>query len=250
MHSCWLSGEIPPVIGTPVPLSAEESAHVARVLRMKVGDEVHLMAGGSLFMGVLATVEEKAVLVRVLSELPSPESRVRITLLQGLPKLDKLEWIVQKVTELGAWTVQPVEMERSVARMDGKEQKKADRLQRIALEAAKQSGRAHVPEVLPTKHFTDAVRWLSESAFDLVLVAWEEENALRLSEAVTQAVSKNPALQTIALIIGPEGGISSREVEQLTAMGARCVTLGKRILRTETAGLCAVTATMCALGEL
>lgn len=249
MHRCWLEAAIPPSAHTRVTLNAEESAHIARVLRMRAGDAVQLIAADTLHEATVETIDEKAAALRVGQPLPSPECAVRMTLVQGLPKLDKLELIVQKATELGVWDVMPVEMERSVAQLDGKEEKKAERLRRIALEAAKQSGRAHVPTIHAGCRLSDMLTTLAKD-YDALLVAWEEEQALRLGEAVTALRAQKPALGSIALVIGPEGGISANEIDRLKAAGARCVTLGRRVLRTETAGLCALAVAQCALGEM
>lgn len=250
MHRCWLGATQPPAVGDAITLSPEESAHVTRVLRMSMGDPVQLIAADRLYHGEMISADVKGASVRVLSELPSPECPTRVTLVQGLPKLDKLEMIVQKATELGAWDVFPVPMERSVARADAKDEKKSERLNRIALEAAKQSGRAHVPAVRPMRSLKDVVVLLSQDAYDAVWVAWEEEPSLRLSEAVASLKRNLPQVRSVALIIGPEGGISAQEIALLRGIGAKSVTLGKRILRTETAGLCALSVVMSGLGEL
>ena len=230
-------------------LDAQESAHIMRVLRMRAGDAVQLIAADTLFAATLEVADEKAAILRVGAPLPSPECPVRLTLVQGLPKLDKLELVVQKATELGVWAIMPVEMERSIARLDGKEDKKAERLRRIALEAAKQSGRAHVPAVCPACRFADALPLLAGN-YSAVLVAWEEEHALRLGAAVAALQAQTQAPDTIAIVVGPEGGITQNEVDRLKAGGAQCVTLGRRILRTETAGICALAVAQCALGEM
>jgi len=250
MHRCWLEAIAPLTIDELTPLSEEESLHITRVLRMKVSEKVQLIAADRLYAGELADVNENAVTVRVLAELPPPECPVRITLIQGLPKLDKLELIIQKATELGAWDIVPVEMERSVVRLDAKEDKKRERWNRIALEAAKQSGRAHVPDIRSACRWPQAITTLQREAYDAIFVAWEEENTLRLSEAVQQLLAKKLQPCSIALVIGSEGGITPKEIDQWKAIGAQCVTLGKRILRTETAGLCALAVTMSVLGEL
>jgi 16S rRNA (uracil1498-N3)-methyltransferase len=249
VHRCWLGGSEPLVTGSQVTLSAEESAHVA-VLRMKAGDRVQMIAAEQLYEGQLTLTDAKAATVRVLAALPSPEAPVRITLVQGLPKADKLEWIAQKATELGAWDVLPVEMARSIAHAEGKEGKKRERWNRIVLEAAKQSGRAHVPEVYPVCRFSDAIAYLKSQRYDAVFVAWEEEGEVWLSQALKSALSQSPQPRALAVVIGPEGGITTEEVEQFKAIGAQCVSLGKRILRTETAGLCALAVIMSALGEM
>lgn len=241
MHRCWLDADRPPEIGGFVPLSLPESEHVLKVLRMKPGEPVQLIAAERLYLGELAGGSGGAAQVRVLRELPSPEPAVKITLMQGLPKFDKLEWIVQKATELGVHRILPVEMERSVARISDGDGKKRDRLARIALEAAKQAGRAHVPQVLPAVRLKDALTELKGSVY----VAWEEADALRLSEAAAQ---DRP--EEITLVVGPEGGITAEEIASLTEAGAKAVTLGPRVLRTETAGLCALSVILAALGEM
>lgn len=258
MHRFYVGSPIRGV-GEIVALSREESQHAMRVLRLKPGEEVRLLDGENLYGAELLQVTEQAVTARVRSLLPSSEPPAEILLWQGLPKADKLEMIVQKATELGVREILPVEMERSVARLEKGVHKKQERLQRIALEAAKQSGRAHVPAVLEARGFEQALSYLSEAqpGFDAVLVAWEEEAVLRLSEAVREAhgnaarerdVGVNPL--RLALVIGPEGGISPGECRRLKALGGDCVTLGPRILRTETAGMCALAVTLAALGEM
>lgn len=238
--------------GQLVTLSCEESRHAARVLRLRPGEEVRLLDGCALWAATLETVDERAARARVTAECPSPETRTHVTLWQGLPKADKLEWIVQKATELGAWELWPVEMERSVARGDKAEraEKKRERLARIALEAAKQSGRAHVPQVSETRGFSAALERMQAEKPDLLLVAWEEEHALPLSKAVGGYVQAHGVPLRVVLVIGPEGGISSKEQAQLREAGAVSVTLGRRILRTETAGLCALSVLWGALGEM
>ena len=250
MHRCWL-GEIGPLtVGETVALSPEESAHVARVLRMKPGETVQLIAAERLYEGELSLVDQQATTVRVRAEMPSPEAEVHVTLVQGLPKLDKMEWIIQKATELGVWDILPVEMERSVARLDEKEPQKRERWTRIALEAAKQSGRAHIPEILPARKLAQAASYLKAGGYDAIFVAWEEEGETSLSHALQKLLASGVQPRTIAVIIGPEGGIGAAEIEKLKEAEAECVTLGKRILRTETAGLCALVVTMSAFGEM
>jgi len=233
-----------------ITLSAEESAHAARVLRLRVGEEVRLLDGENLWEAVLESVDPKETTAKVTALCPSPEAPAQAVLFQGLPKADKLELIAQKGTELGMWELWPVEMERSVAKADkaDKADKKRERLSRIALEAAKQSGRAHVPEVASTISFAKALDKLSD--FDLVLVAWEEEHSLPMSQAVEKHTVEHGAPKRVVIVIGPEGGISQREWEQLREHGAVSVTLGRRILRTETAGLCALSVLWTALGEM
>ena len=245
MHSCFVEEPLREGLAT---LSPAESAHVARVLRMRAGDAVRLLDGERLFEGRVETIGDKAVTVRALAELPSPETRARITLYQGLPKADKLELIVQKATELGAWSVQPVQMSRCIGKeKDG--EARQERLRRIALEAAKQAGRAHVPQVAPGRPLAaleDSLR-----GQQLLLLAWEEARDLRLTDALARYEARQGALpERVGVVIGPEGGVSAEEAAWLTSLGAVPVTLGRRILRTETAGLCCLSVLLALLGEL
>ncbi|MCL1854617.1 MAG: 16S rRNA (uracil(1498)-N(3))-methyltransferase [Clostridia bacterium] len=276
MHSFYVETE-PVSPGGQVWLPAAESAHAARALRLRLGDEVRLLDGQALYRAVLTHVDEGACRARVLETLPSPEAGARITLWQGVPKADKLEWIAQKATELGVWDIWPVEMERSIA---GKGTiKKSERLRRIALEAAKQCGRAHVPHIWEACGFGEALARLGTSPgdFDLVVVAWEEAEGPRLSEAVGRAFprvtvpagaenaapggesyagglppsgGKPGGVPRILLVIGPEGGLGRAECEGLRNLGGIPVTLGRRILRSETAGPCALAVILAALGEM
>ena len=249
MHRFYVDTPISGV-DAQVVLNAEESAHAARVLRLREGEEVRLLDGENLWAAELVRVDAKETVASVTAHCPSPEAPAQAVLLQGLPKADKLELIAQKGTELGMWELWPVEMERSVARADkaDKADKKRERLQRIAMEAAKQSGRAHVPEVASTTSFAKALARLDE--FDLTLVAWEDEHALSMSKAVRQHVQEKGMPRRVMIVIGPEGGISQAEWQKLHDAGAVSVTLGPRILRTETAGLCALSVLWTALGEM
>lgn len=237
--------------GEMVVLSREESQHAARALRLRPGEKVQLLDGAALYDATLTDVSDKETAARVDGLLPSPEPEVHVTLLQGLPKADKMEWIVQKATELGAWELWPTETSRSVAKAD-KGSGKRERWGRIALEAAKQSGRAHVPQVCETTPFSAALGAIAqaEPPFDLILVPWEEERALPMSQAVRAYGDAHGAPRRVLIFIGPEGGISQEEMDAMTALGGVGVTLGRRILRTETAGLCALSVLWAALGEM
>ncbi len=250
MHRCVVEEALQE--GAIVALSKEESAHVAKVLRMRPGESVQLLDGENLYAAVLDSVSDSGVTVRVGERLPSPEAPAKAVLWQGLPKADKLELIAQKATELGMWELWPVEMTRSIAKADkaDKGEKKRERLSRIALEAAKQSGRAHVPEIAKTRSLNAAMKDAKAEGFDMILVAWEEEHALPLSKAVAAYTAAHGVPEKVLIVIGPEGGITPEEKAALGEIGAQSVTLGKRILRTETAGLCALAALWTALGEM
>ena len=223
-------------------LLPQEARHALTVLRLKPGENVQLILEDQLFNAVLTQTEPEA-LARLGAALPSPEPRVRVTLYQGLPKADKVDWVAQKCTEAGVYAVRVLEMARSVSRMDAKDAaKKTERWQRIAQEAAKQAGRAHVPQidVISAKKLPELLR-----SHELVLVPWEEARAVSLAQAVRAC----PDALDIAVIIGPEGGMTPEEVETYGEAGAVPVTMGPRIFRTETAGLAALIMLMYERGE-
>ena len=223
-------------------LLPQEARHALTVLRLKAGEHVQLILEDQLFDAVLADTAPE-VTARLESALPSPEPRVRVTLYQGLPKADKVDLLVQKCTEAGVSAVRVVEMARSVSRLNGGDAaKKTERWQRIAQEAAKQSGRAHVPavEVVSAKRLPELL-----GTHELVLVPWEEAHAV----SVARAVRACPESLDIAVVIGPEGGMTPEEVAAFQAAGAVPVTMGPRIFRTETAGLAALIMLLYERGE-
>ena len=222
-------------------LSPEESQHALRVLRMAEGDECQAILEGNLFAAHIEKAAEEVVLL-LDEQLPSPEAAVRITLYQGLPKGDKMEYILQKCTELGVHRFVPVMFSRCVVKWEKKDdQKKLPRWQRIALEAAKQSGRALIPEVESPISFQELLQRIP--SHEAVLIPWEEErgNGIR---------KKWLGEKDVAIIIGPEGGMDEKEVARMAALSARPVTLGPRILRTETAGLAAACALFTLSGDM
>ena len=206
-------------------LSEEDSRHALRVLRLKPGDAVRVILSGHRFLGRLDVLEGRAA-VRLGEPLPGSEARTRITLYQGLPKGDKLDLIVRQATELGVHAIVPCLFARCVPRPESGV-KRLERLNRIAREAAMQSGRALIPEVEEPLLFSDLPGRLS--LHGQALVAYEAEQALSLRDAYCGAGE-------VALVIGPEGGFTPEEIRE---MPARPVTLGPRILRTETAGIAA-----------
>jgi len=229
-------------------LGEADSRHALRVLRLAPGDEIELVCGDGRYLARIADVREDIVRVQTVSPLRGTEARARVTLYQGLPKADKMEWIVQKSTELGACAVQPVAMERCVVRLDERDAaKKAERWQKIAREAVKQCARVRVPDVRPARKLAALLDELR--ALDLLIVPWEDarDGSVR---ACVETVAGMDAPR-IGVLIGPEGGISPAEADWLRGQaGGRLVTLGPRILRTETAGLCALTMVMADLGEM
>ena len=229
-------------------LGEEDAQHALRVLRLSVGDEVELVCAPVRYLARIEDADGGRVRLRVQRELPGTEAATRVTLYQGLPKADKMEWIVQKSTELGVHRIVPVAMARSVVRLEGKDaQKKAERWQKIAREAVKQCARVSVPQVeAPQKlgALADAFR-----ALDVLIVPWED--AQDGSIAACLAPFEAQRALNVGILIGPEGGISAEEAVWLREQaGAKLVTLGARILRTETAALASQAIVMALRGEM
>lgn len=224
-------------------ITGEEAKHISRVLRMKKGDNVTLCDGeGNFYEAVLTAFSENSVTAEILSErIAETEPKTKITLYQGIPKNPKLETIVQKATEIGALRIVPMATKRAVAKIE--KGNKIDRLRKIALEASKQSKRGVVPEVCEPVTFSEAVKEASKA--ELSIIPYEEETEKSLKSVLS---GKTPA--TVSVMIGPEGGFDESEIKLAKDMGIISVTLGKRILRTETAGLAVMSAVLYELGDM
>ena len=210
--------------------------HIKNVLRMRPGEEVAVsngIDGREYRCGILALEEDCVRLELRFIKEDGVELPAKIYLFQGLPKADKMELIIQKAVELGAFQVIPVAMKRCVVKLD---EKKADskikRWQGIAEAAAKQSKRGVIPTVAPVMSYAQAVKMASE--MDLKLVPYELAEGMEQTKQLIESVKPG---QRIAIFIGPEGGFEEAEVEAAKEIGAVPVTLGRRILRTETAGM-------------
>lgn len=232
--------------GALIDFPAEEAAHAFKVLRLRAGEDIEVSDGeGALFAAELTEVSREIVRARLTERLDSKEPPVSLTLYMGYPKAEKLELIVQKLTELGANRVVPVVMARSVARPDAKDgAKKRERLERIALEAAKQCGRGRVPEIAAPMSWKQALADMAERS--LMLVPWEEARGTTLG-TVREA---RPGETNLGLLVGPEGGISAEEIEDAECAGAVPVTLGPRILRAETAAIASSAVVMALWGDV
>ncbi|MGI5885594.1 MAG: RsmE family RNA methyltransferase [Candidatus Spyradocola sp.] len=219
-------------------IRGEELKHLRQVLRLAPGAQVEILRGGRRYLAELTSVGPEEARYAEQEELPDNEPLCRVTLYQGLCKGEKMDFLVQKCTEMGVSAVVPVEMARSVARADRAE-KKTERYARIAREAVKQCGRARVPEILPAMGFAEALQRMR--GHELLLMPYEEGG--RPFDAPIRA-------RSVGLLIGPEGGIAPEEAEAVRGIGGVPVTLGSRILRTETAGLVALTLALHAAGDL
>ncbi len=237
--------------------SREEVHHALRVLRLSEGDHIELTdSDGSEFKAEIKTAPlnqsaDSVMEVLCLEKIEiRRESPVEVTLFQGLPKHDKLEFIIQKVVELGAVKIVPVECERSVARIrDAKDAaKKTERWNRIAHEAAKQSKRAVEPEVSEPVKLKGIHELVSQNG--LKLLAYEGAALKPLMEHLEDARRSDDLPRRVAIMIGPEGGLTEKEVHQLSEMGFITIGLGPRILRTETAGLALLSIIQYVLGDM
>lgn len=209
--------------------------HIRNVLRMRVGEEMNVSGGGEReYRCRIAAFEDDEVLLDILEaaegnyELPG-----RIVLFQGLPKGDKMEWIVQKAVELGVSAIVPVEMKRCVVKLDSKKaEKKRERWQSIAESAAKQSRRMVIPEVRSVMSYAHALEYAK--GLDIRLVPYELAGGIQKTRERILGITPG---QSIGIFIGPEGGFEESEIQEAVGAGADPITLGRRILRTETAGL-------------
>lgn len=216
--------------------------HIKNVLRMHPGEEIMILDGSGMEYRCEIEFITDEVLARVLeAKKTEAELSVRLLLFQGLPKKDKMELIIQKAVELGVSEIIPVLTKRTVVKLEDKkkEQKKLERWQAIAEAAAKQSGRGIIPKVCEAVKFTEAVK--QAEALDEALIPYE------LAEGMEEARERIHGLRdkkTIGIFIGPEGGFEEEEIALATKTGIHPITLGKRILRTETAGLCILSVIM------
>ena len=220
-----------------------ENAQHAKVLRLKAGEQVLVCDGqGMECVCRVAEVTPQEVAVEVLETRPSvTEARVKASVYMAFPKADKLEHVIQKATELGAYEIVAFPSGRS--KPDDKSlKKKLERWQKIAASAAEQSGRGRIPEVVVLGSFQEALKRAAQA--DKALMFYENEQATTLKMAL-----ETGSYETVSLLTGPEGGLEEKEVEQARAAGLQVCTLGSRILRCETAPLCALSAVMYASGE-
>lgn len=228
--------------GDTARITGEDVAHINKVLRLKENDSIILCDGDKTdYHCTITEIDKTCITLRIDNTCPNEaESCLSITLYQGLPKSDKMDFIIQKCVELGVDRIVPVESARCVAKVKDDEKKRL-RWQRIAEEAAKQCGRGIIPEVGSAISFDKAIAM----EHDLKIMPYECEKQSNLSDALAGARADG----TMAIYIGPEGGFEQAEADKADRAGVKTVTLGKRILRCETAGIATVSAVMYALGE-
>lgn len=219
-------------------ITGQDVNHIKNVLRLSAQEKILICDKSSAknYVSKIEKIENDLVECSVVEEVQGDsEGNVELHIFQGLPKADKMELIIQKGTELGISSFIPVKLSRCIVKLDGKDEvKKQDRWQKISEVAAKQSGRDIVPEVMHLKTLNETINMISE--YDLFLVAFEEEkeNTLK-NELLKLKELKNE--YKIACLVGPEGGLTKEEVLKLEENGAKVITLGNRILRTETVAM-------------
>lgn len=226
-----------------VTLSGDSARHISKVMRMTAGDEIIVVHNNEAHVCEITNIEQDVIVRQTGRSIPSPEMPIEVTIACGLPKGDKLELITQKGTELGMYKLVPFAAERSIVKWDEKKGKKnQERLQKIALEAAEQSHRTHVPEIVSPLSFKQLVATFS--LYGAVFIADEEDAKIAERTSFAQKLKSvaDQKVTNILCIFGPEGGISRKESEAMIAAGAQTMSLGPRILRAETAPLYALSA--------
>ena len=219
---------------TRITLTGEDVNHIKNVLRMKPGEELIICDGeGAVTADILESFGSKA------------ELSTRLYLFQGMPKKDKMEMIIQKAVELGVYEIVPVMTKRVIVKLDDekKEQRKLERWQAISESAAKQSGRGIIPKIHPVIGYKEALEYAS--TLDVNLIPYENADSSECGMENSRAVIRElHGKQSAGIFIGPEGGFEESEIEKAIGAGFKCISLGRRILRTETAGLAALSVIM------
>ena len=230
--------------GNYIDITGDDVKHIKKVLRLREGEEIEVCDGsGEDFECKIESLSDDVVRAEILKRYPNTaEAPIELCVYQGMPKNDKMDYIVQKCVELGVCKIVPVITKRAVS-IPRDAEKKTARWQRIADEAAKQCGRGVLPRVENTISFSDAIKAMSDEGA-LSLMPYECEKEGSLSELL-----KNTDKKKINVFIGPEGGFDEIEVEKARSAGINTITLGPRILRTETAPLAVCSAIMYELGD-
>ena len=223
-----------------IEILGEDIKHIKNVLRKQIGDKLEICNQDTQksYICEIEKLEDKCILTKIIEELKKDDNKISVDIYQGLPKADKMELIIQKSVELGVNAIIPVAMKRCVVKIDPKDEiKKITRWQKIAESAAKQSGRSTIPEIKNIINIEKVNQLIKK--YDSVIVAYEneKENTIKHELLILKEKVKTNNKIEIAIVIGPEGGLEEKDVELLKQNGAKIVTLGNRILRTETVAL-------------
>lgn len=220
------------IAGSNITITGEDARHIGAALRMTPGEKLLLCDGqGSEYISTITSITRSEIVAEILESSRTAILLPRITLCQGLPKSDKMDLIVQKATELGVASIVPLITERTVLKLKDKE-KRAARWQKICREAAMQSNRPDIPAIEPVVSLPDYVGTLRAEPGTLLLLPWEEG-----TEPIKNVLKQNRDVHDIVVLIGPEGGFSRKETDLANGKGIHLVSLGRNILRTETAAL-------------
>ena len=228
-------------------IQGDDVKHIYKVLRVTKGEKVAINnLAGEEFLGEVEEVTKQEVVIKILEKLDiNNESKLEIYLFQGMPKATKMDLIVQKGVELGMREFIPVITDRVDVKLKG-DFKKLDRLNKIALEASKQSKRSHIAKVSTPIEFTEALEQMKE--MDLIVVPYENATGYGIKSMARELIDKK--FVKVAIMIGPEGGFEEEEIQKLKDINAHIVTLGPRILRTETAGFTCASLLQYEFGDL
>ena len=224
--------------GTSIEILGEDVKHIKNVLRKQIGDNIEICDQDTekSYICKIEKIENESILTSIVEELQSYDDKIKVDIYQGLPKADKMELIIQKSVELGVNAIIPVAMKRCVVKIDSKdESKKITRWQKIAESAAKQSGRNTIPAIKNIVNVEKIIQLIKE--YDCVIVAYENEKNNTIKRELLEIKENIHDKVKIAVVIGPEGGLEEKDVEMLKQNGTKIVTLGNRILRTETVAL-------------
>lgn len=229
-----------------ISIEGEDVKHIKDVLRLKVGDIIEVLCEGTVYVCKIRAIEKAMILLDILNSYNGKnEAPIHLCLYQGLAKGQKMDLIIQKATEIGVSEIYPIVTNRTVVKIKDmkKENKKVDRWNKIALEAAKQCKRDIVPIVHNIISFEDVLKVLKNE--NNILVPYEEEESIHIKDIINKFSGRK-----IHILIGPEGGFESVEIDKLKEIQSQIVSLGPRILRTETAGLVAMSVLLYELGDL
>ena len=225
--------------GDTIIIQNEDVNHIKNVLRAKIDDTIDICDSNTSknYHCKIEQIKENSIYCKIIEEIESHvESHIQVSVFQGLPKADKMELVIQKSVELGVYDITPVEMKRCVVKLNEKDKiKKIQRWQKISEGAAKQSGRDRIPTIHSIINVSTLCDRIKE--FDLVLVAYENEKVNTLKQELKKIKQTNKEELKIAIVIGPEGGIDSEEIARFEEHHAKIITLGNRVLRTETVAL-------------
>lgn len=220
-----------------IKITGTDVNHLKNVLRVKSGDKVEIcnLCNQQNYNCQIKEINREYINTKILEKMSEiTETNVKVTIFQGIPKAEKMEWVIQKAVELGVYDIVPVEMKRCVVKLKEKVlDKKLQRWQKISEVAAKQCGRNLIPKIHPVITSKDIANQINQ--YDVILVAYEDEKHITLKQELLKLKQKDDI--KIGIIIGPEGGLESKDVEMWREKGAKIITLGRRILRTETVAL-------------